>query len=65
MLETWPDGSEGLNREVFKAGEVYNRSEFVTWNGSLWLALTETRSKPGTDDNWKLIVRAGRDGARK
>ena len=50
-------------REVYKAGDLYKRGEFVTWDGSLWLAKAlETRSAPGTDDTWRLVVKRGREG---
>lgn len=51
-------------RDIYRDGEEYTRGDVVTWGGSLWLAKAETRSKPGTDDGWKLIVKKGAD-ARK
>jgi len=42
----------------------YGRGDVVTHRGSLWMAKVTTFAKPGTPDcpDWKLIVKAGRDG---
>lgn len=45
------------------AFDPYERGAAVTFDGSLWLARTSTRSKPGTDDTWQLIVKKGRDAS--
>lgn len=42
--------------------EPYRKGAFVTHDGSLWIARTETRSKPGTADDWQLAVKRGADG---
>lgn len=44
------------------AFDPYPRGIAVTHDGSLWLARTETRAKPGTNDDWQMIVKRGRDG---
>lgn len=49
---------------VYDANKVYGASEAVTWDGSLWFANRNTKSKPGTDDSWTLAVKRGRDGRR-
>lgn len=49
-------------REVWRAGEVYQRGEVATWEGSPWLAMAQTTAKPGTSPDWKLFVKRGRDG---
>lgn len=54
-----------LYREVYRSGETYRRSELATWDGSLWMAMKETRSQPGTDDSWRLITKRGRDGVKR
>lgn len=43
---------------------THHRGSLVTWGGSLWLALKETTAKPDTkdSDDWKLVVKRGRDG---
>lgn len=51
-----------IYRGVYKDGEQYTRGQVVTWGGSLWLAKAETRAKPGTSQDFQLIVKAGRDG---
>lgn len=50
-------------RGVWSAG-LHKRGSLVTWGGSLWLAQKDTEVKPETKDNddWKLVVKRGRDG---
>lgn len=50
-----------IYREIFKQGEAYQQDDMVTFGGSLWYALRNTYNKPGTDDSWRLCVKAGRD----
>jgi hypothetical protein len=40
----------------------YRRGNFVTL-GSVWHAAVDTRSKPGTDSDWTLVIPKPRDGA--
>jgi hypothetical protein len=49
-------------REIYRQGQSYERGDMVTFGGSVWCALRDTESKPGTDDSWRLAVKAGRDG---
>lgn len=51
-------------RDVYQEGETYQRGEMVTWDGSLWMAKVQTEAKPGTPEQWKLVVKKGRDGKR-
>lgn len=51
-------------RGVFTDGTQYRTADGVTWDGSMWFAQRDTKSKPGTDDSWKLAVKKGRDGKR-
>jgi collagen type III alpha len=47
---------------VWSEGD-HERGELVTWGGSLWLSLAKNSDKPGeSSENWKLIVKRGRDG---
>lgn len=49
-------------RDVWKAGE-FERGDAVTWSGSVWHCQVEkTTAKPGESPDWKLMVKAGRDG---
>ena len=57
FLAPWP-----VYREVFRQGEQYAVNDMVTFAGSMWIAMRDTDSKPGTDDSWRLIVKKGRDG---
>jgi hypothetical protein len=51
-----------LHSGVHKAGQEYQRGDAVTFQGSTFLATRPTKSKPETDDSWRLIVKRGRDG---
>lgn len=42
--------------------DSYQRGMAVTHDGCLWIARAETRAKPGTNDDWQLAVKRGRDG---
>lgn len=50
-----------VHKGPWKAG-AFGRGNLVTMGGSTWLATADTQSRPGTDETWRLIVRAGRDG---
>jgi hypothetical protein len=41
---------------------VHRRGTLATWNGSLFLAMTDTSAKPETTDDWRLIAKRGKDG---
>lgn len=43
---------------------LHKRGALVTWGGSMWMAKRDTEVKPDTKDNddWKLVVKRGRDG---
>lgn len=51
-----------IYRDIYKAGETYAAHDLVTWDGSVWIAKKETADKPGLNDDWKLVVKRGRDG---
>lgn len=52
-----------LDRGVFKDGSEYEQGDVVTWGGSMWIAQTDTKAKPGEDTaDWRLSVKKGRDG---
>lgn len=47
---------------VWREGS-YQRGDEVTHDGSRWIALADTTTKPGTANNhWQLTVKRGRDG---
>jgi hypothetical protein len=50
-------------RNVWTPG-AYERGDIVTWNGSSWHCERATQSEPETSDDWKLMVKRGRDGFR-
>lgn len=51
-----------LHRGVWSSDNHYVRGQLVTDHGSVWLALSETGTRPGSSPTWRLIVKAGRDG---
>ena len=50
-------GFADIYKGVYKPGELYTRSSFTTWGGSLWLALVDTKAKPGENTDWRLVVK--------
>lgn len=50
-----------LDAGVWKEGASYVAGDAVSSANSLWIAQTVTSTKPPSDD-WRLAVRAGRDG---
>lgn len=61
QVRTFADIYQG----VFKPGTTYTRGLLATWDGSLWLSLSETQTKPGEKDSaWKLVTKRGADGKR-
>lgn len=51
-----------LDRGVFQKDGAYEHGDAVTWGGSYWIAQKATGSVPGTDSDWRLAVKKGRDG---
>lgn len=50
---------------VWRPEREYQNGDAVTFNGSVWFALDETKARPGTEisaKTWKLAVKAGQDG---
>jgi len=50
---------------VFRDGMNLRRGHTVTFGGSYWLARKDNPGKPGENDNWRMIVKRGRDGKDK
>ena len=51
-----------IDRGVWREGE-YEKGDFVSWNGSGWIAQTKTALKPGDLNNdWRLSIKRGSDG---
>jgi HK97 family phage prohead protease len=46
---------------VWSSGERYREHNSVTKAGSLWIAMSDTSSEPGTDESWQLVCKKGRD----
>lgn len=52
-----------LYRGIFKEGDAYEAGDSVTWGGSTWIALQDTKSKPDSvDGTWRLAVKKGAPG---
>ena len=46
-------------------GTTYEKGDFVSWNGSFWIAQRTTNHRPGTqgmDSGWRLAVKSGPEG---
>lgn len=51
-----------IYRGVHKQDQRYLHGDSVTFQGSTWIAMRDTSSKPETDDSWRLATKRGRDG---
>jgi len=53
-----------LYRQVYKGGDRYEKSDMVTYAGSVWMALADDPNGPPdmVPTDWRLIVKRGRDG---
>lgn len=49
-------------RGVFQSDQQYEAGDLATFGGSVWHCNNATTEKPGTNGNWTLAVKAGRDG---
>lgn len=54
-----------IYRDVYVNGQAYRAGDAATFGGSLWIAKCDTKSKPGTNADWKLAVKRGADGKDK
>jgi hypothetical protein len=51
-----------LYQGLWKDGGGFDAGDVVTFDGSMWVAMTDTRDKPGTGSkDWRLSVKRGRD----
>jgi hypothetical protein len=53
-----------LDRGVYRDDSVYQKSDVVTWGGSLWIAQVDSPGHPRDGSSWRLSVKAGRDGRK-
>jgi hypothetical protein len=54
-----------MDKGYYRAGmPAFEKGDIVTHEGSAWIALRETKARPGSDvkEDWRLFVRKGRDG---
>lgn len=55
-----------IYKEIYREGTQYNKSDCVTFGGSIYIALKDTSSKPGSGNgDWRLAVKAGRNANPK
>ena len=47
---------------VWVSGTTYAKDDAVTYNGSMFVAMTPTTAEPGSDDSWLLYVSQGTPG---
>ena len=47
---------------VHRSGASYEAGDCVTHGGSYWVAKADTRETPGKSDDWRMVVKRGRDG---
>ena len=48
-------------RGVWQPAETYQKHNFITYDGSLWIAVDDEPGKPGAG-GWQLAAKRGRDG---
>ena len=53
---------EFVDKGVFREGNAYSAGHGVTHDGSYWLAQRATMARPGSNADWRLAVKRGRDG---
>ncbi len=51
-----------LDADVHRSGESYSKGDAVTHGGSYWVARKDTTEAPGKSDDWRMVVKRGRDG---
>lgn len=51
-----------LYKEVWDEATEYQRGDCVTQDGSMWVALRATKTRPGESKDWRLAVKRGRNG---
>ncbi|CAN5678949.1 hypothetical protein BH23GEM6_BH23GEM6_04370 [soil metagenome] len=52
------------HRGTYSTGEQYTRGDLLTHSGGMWLAMSDGSDKPGTSEQWRLVVKAGRNASR-
>lgn len=60
--ERGADGRSITPRGSYRVGETYQPLDVVTFNGSSWLATSETTRRPGRSPDWQLLASRGDDG---
>jgi hypothetical protein len=55
------EGTAIKYRGIWNADNQYNEGDFVTDKGSMWCCLASTRLRPGSNQDWQLAVKRGRD----
>ena len=47
-------------RGVWRSGQSHERGNLVTDKGALWLCLSDTTARPGTNKDWRLVAKGGK-----
>jgi hypothetical protein len=50
------------HKGVWEGKREYQKNNFVTHKGSMWVAKKDTLDEPGTSFEWQMVVRRGRPG---
>ena len=55
-----------MDKGYWREGMSSEKGDIVTHDGSAWIALKDTKAKPGIEhkEDWRLFARKGRDGER-
>lgn len=55
-----------MDRGYYREGAQFEKGDIVTTEGSAWIALKDTDTKPGHDqkDAWRMFARKGKDGEK-
>lgn len=55
-----------IDKGYWREGMACEKGDILTHDGSAWIALRDTKAKPGIDakECWRLFARKGRDGER-
>lgn len=50
------------HKRTYEKGTSYKRGDLAVWDGTTWLAMSDTTAVPGTSPDWQQFAKKGRDG---
>lgn len=50
------------HKRTYEKGTSYKRGDLTVWDGTTWLAMSDTKEVPGTSPDWQQFAKKGRDG---